>query len=558
MYISRATKFKPRPPPSPSGRRYLEESKKLAIEFCDNTSIHGVKYFVGSNRALIEKVWWIVVFLLSLYGCGRLIQTVYMKWDREPVIVTFAQKPTPVFQIPFPAVTICPETKVKAANLNFTKTYYYSRFPLLRKQLTDDQLNKLLAMLQVCEFAFSDQFDNQTYDDDCVSLLKEMSIPQDEIFVVCSWRTSYENCSTDFRLTLTDVGFCYTFNSIAGDDLLRTDQLHSDFEYIAETRSTNWTLHEGYPPGTDIDTYPRRVLGAGIKAGVAALIKANESDLDYLCGNSFQGFKVLLHMPNEYPQLLNQHFRVPLNQEVAVSVTPRMIITSESIQSYKPNRRQCFFNNERYLKFFKDYTQSNCELECLANFTLRRCGCVKFSMPRSPKVKICGVTMEKCYEIATVELLEMEVKYRENPRLKNLDDCNCLPSCTSVQYNTEISQASFEWKRLLPVVKTFGDSLKGVQVSYLIVFFKDAQFIPVKRSELFGLTDFLANCGGLLGLFMGVSILSLVEIFYYCIIKPLVMWCKARKPEKEQPQVQVKTVSSLAEPISIWRYEGKM
>lgn len=139
MYISRATKFKPKPPPSSSSRKYLEESKKLAVEFCDNTSIHGVKYFVGSNRALIEKVWWIVVFLLSLYGCGRLIQTVYIKWDREPVIVTFAQKPTPVFQIPFPAVTICPETKVKASNLNFTKTYYYSRYPLLRKQLTDDQ-----------------------------------------------------------------------------------------------------------------------------------------------------------------------------------------------------------------------------------------------------------------------------------------------------------------------------------------------------------------------------------------------------------------------------------
>lgn len=161
-------------------------------------------------------------------------------------------------------------------------------------------------MLQVCEFAFSDQFDNQTYDDDCVSLLKEMSIPQDEIFVVCSWRTSYENCSTDFRLTLTDVGFCYTFNSIAGDDLLRTDQLHNDFEYIAETRSTNWTLHEGYPPGTDIDTYPRRVLGAGIKAGVAALIKANESDLDYLCGVSRLVLIFLIRQQIPFPELFSR------------------------------------------------------------------------------------------------------------------------------------------------------------------------------------------------------------------------------------------------------------
>lgn len=44
-------------------------------------------------------------------------------------------------------------------------------------------------------------------------------------------------------------------------------------------------------------------------------------------------------------------------------------------------RRQCFFNNERYLRFFKLYTQANCELECLTNHTLKECSCVKFSMP---------------------------------------------------------------------------------------------------------------------------------------------------------------------------------
>ena len=37
-----------------------------------------------------------------------------------------------------------------------------------------------------------------------------------------------------------------------------------------------------------------------------------------------------------------------------------------------------------------------------------------------------------------------------------------------------------------------------------------------KRSELYGPVDFLANCGGLLGLFMGVSLLSIVDIIYYC------------------------------------------
>lgn len=59
----------------------------------------------------------------------------------------------------------------------------------------------------------------------------------------------------------------------------------------------------------------------------------------------------------------------------------------------------------------------------------------------------------------------------------------------------------------------------SVQLARLSIFFKETQFITSKRSELYGQTDFLANCGGLLGLFMGVSILSIVEIIYYLTIR---------------------------------------
>lgn len=48
-------------------------------------------------------------------------------------------------------------------------------------------------------------------------------------------------------------------------------------------------------------------------------------------------------------------------------------------------RRQCYFDEERHLKFFKVYSETNCELECIANYTLSICGCVKFSMPRKNK-----------------------------------------------------------------------------------------------------------------------------------------------------------------------------
>lgn len=51
------------------------------------------------------------------------------------------------------------------------------------------------------------------------------------------------------------------------------------------------------------------------------------------------------------------------------------------------------------------------------------------------------------------------------------------------------------------------------------MFFKEMQFITSERSELYGPTDFLANCGGLLGLFMGFSFLSVIEILYFLSLR---------------------------------------
>jgi hypothetical protein len=57
---------------------------------------------------------------------------------------------------------------------------------------------------------------------------------------------------------------------------------------------------------------------------------------------------------------------------------------------------------------------------------------------------------------------------------------------------------------------TFSNTLNQVQV-----YFKENQFDVKKRSERFGFIDFISNCGGLMGLFMGISLLSIVEILHY-------------------------------------------
>lgn len=58
-------------------------------------------------------------------------------------------------------------------------------------------------------------------------------------------------------------------------------------------------------------------------------------------------------------------------------------------------------------------------------------------------------------------------------------------------------------------------------MSHFQIYFRKNQYVTTDRTELFGITDFFANFGGLLGLFIGFSLLSLIELFYYLTIRIL-------------------------------------
>ncbi|KAJ8937721.1 hypothetical protein NQ314_011741 [Rhamnusium bicolor] len=97
--------------------------------------------------------------------------------------------------------------------------------------------------------------------------------------------------------------------------------------------------------------------------------------------------------------------------------------------------------------------------------------------------------------------------------------CDCLPGCTSLTYNAESTQAEYNWKKMFEATRRNLSEYPGMQFTRLNLFFKEQQFINSERNELFGQTDFLANCGGILGLFTGFSFLSIVEIVYFVSLR---------------------------------------
>jgi amiloride-sensitive sodium channel len=92
-------------------------------------------------------------------------------------------------------------------------------------------------------------------------------------------------------------------------------------------------------------------------------------------------FQVLLHSPGDVPRLAKSYFRIPFNKVVTAAITPGLIKISSSIKSLSAEQRHCYLKSERPLQHFKIYSQSNCLLECFANYTLKKCGCVSYFMP---------------------------------------------------------------------------------------------------------------------------------------------------------------------------------
>ncbi|GAB0097251.1 pickpocket protein 28 [Sergentomyia squamirostris] len=490
-------------------------------DYCDNSSIHGVKYLGERRRPWTERVWWCIAFVLSISGCSIFIWSSWTKWNQSPVIVTFADKSTPVWQIPFPAITICPETKFKMEYLNFTKAFVNWR-DNDGSNLTEKEKLGLETVYHLCNhdiiheehYSFGSDYAN----DSLLETLEEMAPNHYDVFFVCLILSNASRCDS-FTTIVTDEGICFTSNLLSAPEIYRQSHMHSDYSYHwQERKADHWTLEEGYDAKAPLQTYPERVLGASVRAGYFIWLQLNTENFDYMCRGPVQGFRILLHTPAEIPQVSRHYISIPLNQVITVSVKPSMFSTSKALKNYEPTRRQCYFNHERQLHFFRIYTQRNCNLECLSLYTKKKCGCVRFFMPRDNDTLICGTAKVSCYNAVEYELLRAEVtadlqkNYSHSP-------CNCLPACTSIVYDAEISQTDVEWRKMLNAYRVPEGEFNGTQFAAISLFFKDTQFITSRRSELYGWTHFIANCGGLLGLFMGVSLLSIIEIIYFFTIR---------------------------------------
>lgn len=157
-----------------------------------------------------------------------------------------------------------------------------------------------------------------------------------------------------------------------------TPEMHS---ITSRPNVSNWYPETGYDTESKDGSYPIRVFSAQKNSALSFNLQSYDEDVEFVCRTLVPGYKLFLHTPGDVLKATDMSIRIPFSEEIEISIKPKLTTTSAGLRKYRPNQRHCFFNSERQLHFFKFYSQSNCKAECLANYTLEKCGCVKFNMP---------------------------------------------------------------------------------------------------------------------------------------------------------------------------------
>ncbi|XP_076229162.1 pickpocket protein 28 isoform X2 [Nomia melanderi] len=492
------------------------EIKNALKQYCNNSSLHGLRYVGDSNLTIAERVFWMISFTLAVMTASYYIWFLYKKWVTTPIIISLSPEPISLNEFPFPSVTVCNMNNAKKSMAELILAGKDSRKKLLLEDKCSTEVNLTAYDLDETSITWNNMLQfTINVSQSCAEMLHR-----------CEWRGNMTDCEKIFNPTMTDEGLCCNFNSVHKKYLFYKPEDLSLLNNTYPYNSIDWNPETGYDDSVLAESIPWRPYGAGQYYGLTLVLDADIAE--YYCSSTASvGFKMLLHNPVETPKIAEYAFAITPGEETRILVTPQISTAMKTIINVPQKKRKCFFTSERKLLYYRTYTQRNCILECEANFTQKICQCVQYYMPKSLNTPICEKKDDQC---ATTARRAMERQFYDDDgstisiNASETQSCNCYPGCFEINYNVEISQSkivpSFNIDEIY-VKKDREYFAKNMAVVHL--FFVETQFTKFVKNDLFGFTEFLSSTGGLLGLFMGFSFMSLVEVVYFMTLR---IWCR--------------------------------
>ncbi|XP_043503276.1 sodium channel protein Nach-like isoform X2 [Polistes fuscatus] len=393
--------------------------KKILQDFTESSSIHGVKYLGMQSivKSSIGKFLWLIIMVAGFFGVNIMLNKFLINMQNNPTELHIETFYSPIINAPFPAITICPTTSTMLktqldlmkniklpANMSHEEAMFFIKYgtdittPEIARH--PNRLKKYNALLKINQWTLTD----------FLGAIK----PCYDMIESCWWHGQQINCTDSVKQSYTYHGICCSYNY-----------------YLEYLMKYNKRFQE-VPVLHSVKT--------GSKSGLTIIFNRDlffeENETERTNFVNTVKLLVFVHHTVSYPNAETVGYPLQKGQELKLSVQP--IIEKKPPNVYHTNSNgnlqlECIPNTQKSnLRFFNQYHQSNCFVDCKITEVYKRCGCVRYiyaPMANYTSFRICDFKDSKCLD-----------KYNNKVKSVNYDTCSCSNLCEDTIYKVSTSK----------------------------------------------------------------------------------------------------------------------
>ncbi|VVC28455.1 Epithelial sodium channel,Epithelial sodium channel, conserved site [Cinara cedri] len=445
--------------------------------YFSNSTVHGFNYIADERRHWTERLFWILTCFISAYATWQYLQATWYAYNHNAV--SFVTDTTYLsWNTSFLSLSVCEQESPDKLYESAAKIYGDDRNPNIDFYLRDIAFYDGACYSCIAHCQKETLNCSTNYD----TIIREVRAQCKDLIGNCSWNKKPFECCDQFLPVTTENGVCFIINS----------------------------LHTTKRDGEKLKMISNRQLGPG-----------------RLTFTAYESIKLYIHSPEDIPYVNHpqeEKFLLSWGTSFFMRYQVKEIENDPLLKEVAITQRNCRFPDENNLHVYDIYSNSACIVNCRAEAILKKCNCTPHYL-RISGTPICGVEGLSC----VTEYSEMFRSLKTYDFNKLGLVCNCVPSCTEPEYNvlTLITDNGYFENQ---------DDQDDQGSNYESIVDIRLDRLPnerLKRNVVRSRMDLIVSIGGTLGLFLGMSLLSIVEIIYYFIVwthgKPQTINIKSEK-----------------------------
>ncbi|KAH8277722.1 hypothetical protein KR018_004223 [Drosophila ironensis] len=441
------------------------------------TGLLAISLIVHRRLHILERTFWLAVVISSVITALILSSFQLERYYSSPTVIS-VDRDYRGWNGSLPAVTLCYYDHIDSFKANEyiqevwnvsiidEDYFYFMDFLYAVVNATAGNYAELV------KFAEDERFDSI----DLYEMITRVDRPFEQ--VISSFDAGFE---VHVQMVMTERGSCYAINSPMSTVLSGQPVA---YELMPQPLSCQYGKQQCY---IRMDLYESTGVVRDLTMQTIDVISPITFQLD-------------VHSPFEVSATEANIVALHKSDEITASFKVLETVASKNLRELSVAQRKCVFNNEETSNL-KIYSKSLCLARCRAVMALEMCNCVPFFYPY--------VEGPSCNPAGFECLLDFKWP------IWALHICKCPSTCTEIEYtmqtvkksswgvknneevaSSETATSSFRWDLIPPKVR-------------------------FRRDVVYSFEDLVVSFGGVLALFVGVSVMGLVEMGHVIIYNML-------------------------------------